>query len=457
MPPKSVSKKSSTVIPYDCQDAGRKSVRRVQLLSRTEPLVIDAEEAEQNMGTILDVTMPDTEQSDTGNVSTNPAVSQPDTQLTDTPVVMPPSFTTTAPRRNSTRPRPTPQPSTSTLTRPAPQPSTSALPDNSGPSMQQFIALQDSLKEMRDMMYEFKNANNNNSQNVTVPSVNPSVVHTETVNHNNSVEASFQIQQAVDEHLEQILGQPSVESEFDSKYDDISRPIDYKVTDKLRNMIWSDQYVDLSLLIDLKAEGNEPKLLQVVSGDGNTLQVAPPKSKKISQLGQWCDAFLVYMTVYCRKFPHKISHLTTYMKQVKTLALRDGDYISYDEEFRYLRQRKHCGWELDSALWLEFRDKRGKPKSGKNANNNSFRPNGGYSGANGGNIKSSHPAGYCYKYHNTGHCKNQSCSFKHVCYLQNCGNRHPVFQCSKYTPSLSSVRDRKAPAPVSTNTGSNSR
>ena len=85
--------------------------------------------------------------------------------------------------------------------------------------------------------------------------------------------------------------------------------------------IWAHEYVDLSTLLYHRSETVEA----VQVGDNGNLKLTKQKApRKIESLGDWCDAFLVYLTVYCRKYPQEIASLTTYLNTVKSLSLKGG-------------------------------------------------------------------------------------------------------------------------------------
>ena len=239
------------------------------------------------------------------------------------------------------------------------------------------------------------------------------------------VNMSRQMQGAVGQHVQSLIGQLDSTGK-ESSYDDLGRPIDIRVSDKIRNQIWSNQYVDLSILVDPKSEVPDS-----LKWDGDSLCLAPHKSiKKLNGLGQWCDAFHIYICVYTRKYPNMIANLLTYMHNIKMLCNKGGDYMFYDEEYRTMRQRNPSNnWEINWDLWLECRDVRGssnRSQTKRPNNNHTFR------GQSANGSKPSHPAGYCFKFHNNGRCGNgANCTYKHTCYMSNCGERHAVFSCPK--------------------------
>ena len=327
------------------------------------------------------------------------------------------------------------------------------------PTMTQFIELKKSLTEMQNLIKNINaqhtqtlqmiNNQNANAANALVNQNNHSVPITTAEPNSNMDQVSVQIQNAVQQHTNTLINNGDQQGVSQCKYDDITRSIDIKVSDKLKSKIWAREYVDLGNLLDPNYENHDT--LQVIGSEGE-FRLAPKKSgRKIQNLGQWCDSFMIYLTVYSRKFPEEVPQMTTYLHQMKTLSNKGGDYLYYDEEFRYLRAKSNIGWDIIPDLWLECRDVRSNRNKSQRNNNSNFRdknynfhPN--YS-------KQVHPAGYCYRYHNTGQCSNPSCTFKHFCYNNGCNIKHPVFTCSKSTFK----RDfRNQNSASSTTTGGNS-
>ena len=421
-----MGRRSKSAEPYDKQ--ARRSVRQVEMLSRND--------------------------TQSAQVSQNQSESVPTVE-------------TSRGNKNSTQSTTSSNRSSRNVRQSVQIPSTSSASDNT-PSMEQFMLLQNSVVEMKNMMAQLANSNKNvsseqNNTNVVVNDENISsrnVVHIndrnvdmlnveqnreQPVNYQNLVSLvgesenigqREQLQsndvsgmaQAVNRQVINLMGSGDTDRNIynDNTIDGMRRVIDNKVSDKIRNQIWANQYVDLSVLIDPKSDISEG--LKLVS-DGDMLCVAPNKgSKKIQNLGQWCDAFLIYITVYSRKYPAAVPQLNTYLHNMKLLSHKGGDYLYYDEEFRYMRQRNpSLSWEIDSNLRLECRDVRGAASK----QNSKPKSNGNFRGQNYAGAKQ-HPIGYCYKYHTYGKCPNPNqCNYKHLCYITNCGGRHPVSQCPK--------------------------
>lgn len=316
------------------------------------------------------------------------------------------------------------------------------------PSMQQFQEMQQAVASISTVLTKLQStvdklANNNRPQNMPVDNVivdqNRSVnneTHVEVIRPGGAIPinvptvapAEQVMQQVVDQHITDLLN-PTENTGETSQYQQVGRPLDLKVSESLKQKIWSNQYIELSQLLDTTSQSTQS--LEVVQGQGQSLRLIPSKqTRTINNLGQWCDAFLVFITVYTRKFPEAISDLTNYMHQIKVLQHRGGDYIMYDREYRFMRQANpNLSWQIDPSLWMECRD--AKP-SQVNKPNNQGRGN-----RNGGNFrgynsnKKSHPQGFCYLFHSKGECNRQHCTFKHSCYNQGCGGEHPVFLCKR--------------------------
>ena len=333
-------------------------------------------------------------------------------------------------------------------------------------SMEQFKTLQNTVNQMKDMMKELTTG----LRNITTQTQQYQEVTTPMPTMTNPTNQAEELSTTIDKHINQIVNgnvnnnsispqghnnmthdtyiSPPIhslhsEEQFIStggQYINLTRQLDNKLTDKIKDKIWAREYVDLNTLVDNRNE--DTQTFHLISGIGEPLKLAPNKpDNKIHSLSKWNDAFLVYLTVYAKKYPAEVPQIASYMQLIKRLAIKGGDFLYYDKEFRYLRQAGHSGWEVHLDLWLEARDIRGnnntqsKPNKGNNykGNNNSFR------GQPRDASKPTHPAGYCYRYHSYGKCNNMpACSFKHTCYYPNCGGKHPISTCNKRTGDASS-------------------
>ena len=79
----------------------------------------------------------------------------------------------------------------------------------------------------------------------------------------------------------------------------VGLPIDVFVSDKLKNKIWANEFIDMSSLID---QGQEDEVFQLsmTTGEGGTVSFTPKrKANKMMNMGKWLSAFQVYMAIYC--------------------------------------------------------------------------------------------------------------------------------------------------------------
>ena len=352
-------------------------------------------------------------------------------------------------------------------------PSTSEVNDNSGPTWTDFNMLRRSVDEMKGLL---KSITSRNASSVDSLNDNPMLDENATVsvdnqihfgiggpmevpavslinNERNRAETNVQPTVAqnsdipfvsqtsnvdgqnisnvssVNEYLRSFMNSTNSGELF---YNPPGKPLDLKVSEKTKQKIWSEQYIDIATLLDPQI--NTQVGLTILSDPGEPIKFGPSKSTKtINSLGQWCSAFEIFITIYCQKNPGAISPLLTYMNTIKSLSHKNGDYIGYDRDFRYMKQTMNLAWDsIHTGLWLECRDngKYNKTVENRNrskSNNDSFRPKNG--NAKNGQSKI-HPFGYCFRFHNYGKCGRASCKFKHTCYECN-DEQHAFIKCPK--------------------------
>ena len=317
-----------------------------------------------------------------------------------------------------------------------------------GPSREEFNKLSDTVNEMLSLLKQNANKESRETQGTTKPSdacassfisnvfqstlVNDSNTQPSTssalndqVQQPQSLNAQQNVQETIGEFIQDLTNGPNTIQSGENKFCELpGRPLDLKISDRIKQKIWACEYVDLNTLLD--NDDTDLSSYTIVSNTGEPLRFGQTKSKPTIQgLGQWCSAFEIYLTIYCKKFPNDLPKIMTYMKAIKFLAHKDGDFITYDKEFRYLRQTMSLSWDtIHSGLWLECRDS--KKKSNKQNNSNNFRPQSKDGNRFLGSVK--HPIGYCYRFHSFGKCGRQSCKFNHGCYKCN-DNPHSFSKC----------------------------
>ena len=120
-----------------------------------------------------------------------------------------------------------------------------------------------------------------------------------------------QVQHSINEHLSSLVS-PEQAAPPPGNYNAPDKPVDIRVTDKVRQQIWSNQYIELFTLLDPQTIEVQ-RGLELVGEEGEPVYLAPRKhSRVITSLGQWCTAFNIYLTVYCQKFPDQLPLMMTY-------------------------------------------------------------------------------------------------------------------------------------------------
>ena len=271
---------------------------------------------------------------------------------------------------------------------------------------------------------------------------------------NDNVQASRQINQLVEQHISNLMNtnqQTGLEGE--DHFISAKRPIDSKISSKVKNQIWANEFVDLGTLLVPKVANTsikQKRTFELISDKNDYVALKPTKETNVIQtIEQWSDAFLVYLSIYCEKYPEHLKSMTTYMNMIKILHNRKGDYIWYDQEFRYGRSLQGGGWAMDSELWIMACGNTTNPNEARTSpglGGQLFRP----SVKSGSSNKGRHPKGYCFRYHSKGDCNRSPCPFKHNCYTEGCGAVHPVFKCRKRL----SAHNKSGSAPQSSNANS---
>jgi len=221
-------------------------------------------------------------------------------------------------------------------------------------------------------------------------------------------------------------------------FSSVAITLESRVSDKIKNKIWRDEYVDLGALLSSTTE--DPKYAVSVSNDsepGTTRLCLEPinKAKRISTIGQWSTAISTFIAVYTIKFPASTSALMKYCEIVRDLANRSANWRWYDEQFRYLRQSNSSDYPWEQVQWeLWFQSlpvSQATPKAAQ-----------AFSKGKGPSSSSPFQKGYCWKYNGGGFCSG--CKFKHAC--SKCSGSHPGSEC--HTPSRANNQRGSTDRPV---------
>ena len=111
---------------------------------------------------------------------------------------------------------------------------------------------------------------------------------------------------------------------------------------KIKAKIWANEYIDFGALLSVAPPREKFALSMVPSGGAvNQPQLTLEPShtpKKVTNISQWLTAFNTFVSIYSEKCSQDAPKLMKYCEVVRHLANKSGDWIFYDEQFRYLRQ-----------------------------------------------------------------------------------------------------------------------
>ena len=265
-----------------------------------------------------------------------------------------------------------------------------------------------------------------------------------------------------------------------------SKPIAARVPQKIKDRICADQFVDLASLTDANMGAETTVSGYVPVGGGFYKPISKRKASQITNIAQWVKAFHTFIAIYSKAHPEEASNLMKYLTLVESIAKEGGDWLMYDETFRYERASLpvtgRCPWEkMDQELYTRsmlrigtmprgiglaragevswngvssgsglggrlrnmaegqegwafqgqgisryWPGKEGKQGFTNQTNGSRWSQN---DDARGGQGYSSRkfPVGSCWKFHNSGYCGKPGCQFTHAC--TKCGGEHSTNSC----------------------------
>ena len=194
-----------------------------------------------------------------------------------------------------------------------------------------------------------------------------------------------------------------------------------RVSSKIKAKIWSNEYINFGTLLSL-SPNNQKYSITVASSDSEssrphlTLEPSQP-AKKVQSITQWLSAFNIFVAIYAEKQATDTPKLMKYCETVRDIAAKPGDWLYYDEQFRFIRQSAPDQYPWDAIhweLWLKaVTNFRPKPQFPSDKGHLRTRPQ-------------SFPKGTCWRFQAGKVCNG--CRFDHVCFK--CGSPHPATQCS---------------------------
>ena len=150
------------------------------------------------------------------------------------------------------------------------------------------------------------------------------------------------------------------------------------------------------------------------------MQMRNQVQKHIYNIGQWTDAFLVFIAIYTERCPDDIADILKYMQLVRSMAsnAKPNLFLTYDRDFRKLRAHNNMpGSILHHELFLSLHCKQVAFNVGVAQQKPIFPQQ-----------KQSFRAGLCFAFCATGRCNRPAnCPFTHAC--PNCGGKHAKFRC----------------------------
>lgn len=135
--------------------------------------------------------------------------------------------------------------------------------------------------------------------------------------------------------------------------EDISCHVPHQISQK----ICSNQYINISLLLKGAVELQNLCLGGLVHVTNKGFLESRPEivKDKVPSIEKWTDAFLIFSSIYLKKFPDKTQELLQYMCIIREAASRSNSFAwrSYDEQFRIRQASNLQSWgKLNPDLWL---------------------------------------------------------------------------------------------------------
>jgi len=196
-----------------------------------------------------------------------------------------------------------------------------------------------------------------------------------------------------------------------------SAPLGSHLPLRLKQKIWSGQFLDLA------------SLLPQAQVDDDECDAAPkpkrPKPPPLS-IAQFVSAFHIYISVTAEQFPHLAAPMIKHLSIVQKLSENFGDeaWRHYDQQFRWAKQHNlNASWgDMDLEIYTEasllgIKASTLKPKA--------FPPKRFHSGPQNSNFR----PGTCWTFQSKGYCDIPNCRFRSTHSCHKCKGRHATSQC----------------------------
>ena len=123
-----------------------------------------------------------------------------------------------------------------------------------------------------------------------------------------------------------------------------SVPLGSLVDDRVKAKVWANQFVELELLVGESA----PQTMYLLDSatDRPVVQIRDQPNKKIINIEQWTDAFLIYIAIYTERHPTDTPDILKYLQLIRTMShdSRPSLFLTYDRNFRKLRAHNGMPW-----------------------------------------------------------------------------------------------------------------
>jgi hypothetical protein len=101
----------------------------------------------------------------------------------------------------------------------------------------------------------------------------------QTITTNNDNGMTDAVNNAIQDHLQTMMTNDNESMDNGKNFTSISMPVDLNVSDKIKQNIWSGEYVDFNTLLELD-QPTEYTLKFIAGGDGNQINLDPAKMQK---------------------------------------------------------------------------------------------------------------------------------------------------------------------------------
>ena len=138
-----------------------------------------------------------------------------------------------------------------------------------------------------------------------------------------------------------------------------SVPLGSLVDPKVKAKIWAGQFVELDTLVGEFSES--PVLIFDTKNRNPSVQMRVNVSRRIFNVAQWTDAFLVYVAIYTECHPTYVASILKYVQLVRSMAAsaRNNMFIAYDRDFSKLPAHNNMPWDVihqELYLALSYRN-----------------------------------------------------------------------------------------------------